>query len=255
MSRLILVVILLAPIIMSGCNTPDSNPTPTPQLLPTETPLPTATIDWFPRTATPTLYVPDATATPVPTMINPGYTSVLVENAFTDPKSWSIGRSKQGNVTLEDESLILAIPGPRSELISLSTFRLPAEFFLETTVDISLCSTDDAYGIIFWRFSEMGTYTFLVNCQGQFRLERQLNSTSAVIADWTFGSRIQPGSPSQHTISIWAEDGTLRFFVDGTPQYEMTTRSSLRGNLGLIARSTSDLPETVIFSKLRVTKP
>lgn len=252
---MLFLLVCLAFIIATGCESRAISPTPLPQPLPTETLTPTATIDWFPRTPTPTLYIPESTATPAPTLINPGYTQVLVENAFADVKNWSTGQSKQGNITLANQALVLAIPGPKSELVSLSTYRLPAEYFFEITVDASLCSTDDAYGVVFWRFSEMGTYTFLLNCQGQFRVERQINASYAVLVDWTVGSRIQPGSPSRHTISIWAKEGTVHFYVDGTPQYELVTRSDLQGGLGLIARSASELPETIIFSDLSVTQP
>ena len=255
MLRSKLLLACMALIFAAGCESRAFNPTPTSQPLPTEMLQPTVTVDWFPRTPTPTLFVPEATATPVPTLINPGYTQVLIEDGFADITNWSTGQSKQGNITLEDKALVLAIPGPKSELSSLSTYRLPGDFFLETTVDVSLCSTDDAYGVIFWRFSEMGTYTFLLNCQGQFRIERQINASFAVLVDWTVSSRIQPGSPSRHTISIWAKDGVVHFYVDGTSQYELQSRKQLQGGLGLIARSASDLPETIIFSNLRVTKP
>lgn len=252
---MIFVLIFLTLIVAAGCESRASTPTALPQLPPTETPKPTSTIDWFPRTPTPTLYVPKSTATPVPTLINPGYTQVLIKDAFADSKNWSAGQSKTGNITLVNQTLVLAIPGPKSELVSLSTYRLPAEFFLEVTADASLCSTNDAYGVVFWRFSEMGTYTFLLNCQGQFRIERQINASFAVLLDWKVGSRIQPGSPSRHVISIWAKDGVVHFYVDGTPQYELQARNFLQGGLGLIARSASELPETVIFSNLSVTLP
>jgi len=257
MLRLMLAMSCLMLIFAAGCGSQkvEQLPTITPQVVPTETQMPTATIDWFPRTPTPTLFVPAATATPIPTLIDPGYTQIQIDEAFAEAENWSTGQSKEGNITLEDKALVLAIPGPKSELISLSTYRLPSEFFLETNVDVSLCSTGDAYGVVFWRFSEMGTYTFLVNCQGQFRIERKINAAFAVLVDWTVGSRIQPGSPSRHIISIWAKDGVVKFFVDGTPQYELQTRKQLQGGLGLIARSASDLPETVIFSNLTVTKP
>lgn len=255
MRHLWFIAVCLTALLIGGCVSSPQEATPTPLLQPTETLTPTATIDWFPRTATPTLFIPEVTITPMPTLIDPGYSQIHIQDAFADSNLWMTGPRAQGNITLDDQTLVFALSGAKSELISLSTFRLPGDFFLEVTAEASLCSPDDAYGIIFWRFSEMGTYTFLLNCQGQFRIERQINESLAVLVDWTTGSRIQPGSPSRHQITIWAEAGSLQIYVDSTLQYTLQTRSNLWGGLGLTTRSAGELPETILFSDLIVTTP
>lgn len=253
--RVSIILLICGVMLVSGCQASQPIIEPSPVVTPTETLTPTATIDWFPRTATPTLYVPKATATPAPTLIDPGYDSVLIENAFDDQSKWTQLTSKEGNITLEEQMLVLAIPDLKSELFSLSAYRLPADFFLEITVDVSLCSDDDVYGVAFWRFSEMGTHTFLLNCQGEFRIERLINTSLAVLKDWSVARRMKPGSPTQHKITIWAESGKVAFYVDGTHQYDLQVRSGLHGGLGLLARSGGNSPETVTFKDLYVTQP
>ena len=92
-----------------------------------------------------------------------------------------------------------------------------------------------------------------IELPGEFRIERLINTSLAVLKDWSVARRMKPGSPTQHKITIWAESGKWRF-MDGTHQYDLQVRSGLHGGLAL-ARSGGNSPETVTFKDLYVTQP
>ena len=251
----VLLLILLLALSFAACQAVPVAVTPTPAPTQTETPVPTATIDWFPRTPTPTPRVIRTTPTSASVLQPPANWQELLKDDFRDPAKWAVGKSSAGTIVIEGNALTLALTGSKAELNSLSTHKLPGEFYLEMTVDTSLCSEDDAYGIIFWRFSEMGTYRYLANCQGELSLERVIYDKQAQLIPWTPARRLQPGAPAKNRLGIWAKQGILYFFVNDTYQFELPARQGLSGVMGVTARSAGDLPQTVIFSDLQVLQP
>jgi len=67
-----------------GCAAPTVLPEPSATPFPSETPIPTATIDWFPQTPTPTRAITQATPNPLQGLTPPAYTSVYIEDNFTN---------------------------------------------------------------------------------------------------------------------------------------------------------------------------
>ncbi|MFZ3069890.1 MAG: hypothetical protein WA110_02040, partial [Anaerolineaceae bacterium] len=179
-------------ITLAACQ-PDSTPTP-PQPSPTatETPIPSATIDWFPPTLTPTLKYSTATPNPLSDLTPPAAGEILFTDDFSNESQWEASSSPAGNVAFGENNLSLAVAGGEADLTSLSTQTLPSEFYLEITVDVEMCSAGDYFGLIFWRFSEMGTYRLLINCGGEIRLERAIFDDTSVLQDWVLARRFQP---------------------------------------------------------------
>ena len=251
--RLAMVFMLAMPLV-AGCREAAVVQTPTPLPTATHTPEPSPTIDWFPRTATPTRQVV-YTPTPERNIEVPAYTNVLIEDGFLDPEAWQLGGQDAGTVDLKDGSLSMAVSAEKGRLNSLSSYRLPSNFYLELNMRTSLCSEDDRYGIYFWRFSQMGTLTLWFNCQGQFSLEREINGGRSVLIPWTNARRFMPEAPARNQLGLWAQDGSLYLFINGVFQTEFKARPDMEGRLGFLAEAAGSMPETVLFSQLRVSTP
>lgn len=238
-----------------GCAAPTVLPEPSATPLPSETPIPTATVDWFPQTPTPTRAITQATPNPLQGLTPPAYTSIYVEDDFTDPQQWELGSSLAGNSAFGEGSLTLALNGTKGDLTSLSTHVLPAEFYLQITVDSALCTGKDAFGLNFWQGSEAGSYRLLFTCDGQMRVERHTENGSAILHDWTAARRFQPNAPARNRIGIWAQAGKVYFFVNDTYQTSIEVRKGLKGGLAVLARAEEGKAATFNFSQLIITQP
>lgn len=157
--------------LLSACVAPEVDPTPLPNTdTATITPTITATINWFPATATPTLK-PTEIIEPTPEM-RPGVGSILITDLLASGSDWGTQSLSAGNITLGNDSLTLAIQQSKASLLSLELKNILRDFYLETDVNISLCRGKDVYGIVVRTISEYNYYRFLVDCQGNARAER-----------------------------------------------------------------------------------
>ncbi|MBG0788748.1 MAG: hypothetical protein H0S79_26970, partial [Anaerolineaceae bacterium] len=96
---------------------------------PTQTLTPTATIDWFPATPTPTLLATIApTAMPTLADVREGVTEVLVSDDFTDQSLWTTPHTAAGNVAYGNNNLTLAAAQNGAYLLSRSRYTLSANF-------------------------------------------------------------------------------------------------------------------------------
>src|SRR3972149_12148021 len=82
------VVLLAMTQLLASCSTLDELFATPIAPTPTETPLPTATINWFPASATPTLQVL-STQPPTPEM-RPGIGDEIISDDFFGPSLWNI---------------------------------------------------------------------------------------------------------------------------------------------------------------------
>ncbi len=241
--------------LVSACQTPTLEATPTTSPTATLTSVPSPTIDWFPATQTPTPKYVQPTPNPLNSLTPPPVGEILVEDGFGSDALWETGKTTAGNIVLEESSLAFALSGRKDQLVSLSPHSLPSDFYLEVSAEVALCSPDDAYGILFWRNSQQGTYHALYNCCGEIRLERTIYDGMSVMQDWISGRRFQPGSPATNQLGIWSDSGTLHFFINDVHQFSFSVRPDLEGKLGLFARSSGESAFTVQFSDLLIYKP
>ena len=246
-------MILLTAWLFSSCTAlPTPEPLP-PTATPTQTETPTPTIDWFPDTPTPT-FLPPATATPVPTRegLLGGITELLVEDDFSDPGLWLTPQNQSGNVAFGVQNLSLAVARPSALLISMSQHTLPEDFYLEISLQTSLCEGEDQIGIIFWEQSASDFYRLLVNCAGQYRLELVQGGSNFVIQDWETASQMQRAAPATNRLALWVYNGTLQFFINDAFQFEAGIAQDQSGDLGVFARTISGSTMTVRFSDLKI---
>lgn len=214
---------------------------------PTETVPPTATIDWFPASPTPTrIILPTLTPTPD---LSPGIGSIIVEDDFSDEDVWDTAASDNGSATLGRNRLTLtAQPG-----YYLSSMRreLPlTDFYAEITARPSLCRGEDTYGLIARGVGGF-FYRFLLTCDGQVRAERISGGTKLTIYE-PVPSGDAPGAPGEVRIGLWAVGSEMRLFLNGRFQFSVTEGTFPTGALGVFVRSEGETPVTVVFSDLAV---
>src|SRR5678816_661764 len=247
MRRLFILLLLFGLPLLSACL--PLNPIPaTEPPLPTDTPLPAATIDWFPASATPTLKVlPINTATPE---MNPGIGQELIKDNFSDKTLWDTVDSGLASATIKDHHLTLAVE-PGVSVASLRrdvTFR---DFYAEITARIALCRADDNYGIIIRSIGD-SFYRFILSCNGLIRVERIKSSVRLLLSESIPSADVPMGAPGEVRIGIWAVGGEMRLFLNGRYQFSIMEKTFPSGAFGVFAQSRGDSPVTVTFSDLKV---
>lgn len=244
-----LIIVIIFAAVLPACAAPPQ-PTPTATLAaPVATELPTATIDWFPATATPTR-LPTMPPEPTPQM-KPGIGEVLIENLLSTTGKWTSGTYSAGNITWDQTSLTLAVQQPKSSLLSLELQKPLEDFYLETSVNISLCKAGDVVGLTVRSQSNINYYRFLVDCDGNARAERVRNGTTTLMQDWV-PSGILPGAPQHVVLGVWVLGKEMRFFANDVHVLTVQDPVFTSGTIGVFARSAGDTPVTVRFEDMQV---
>ncbi len=249
-SLLIFCTVALA-ITLTGCLPETPSPTP---LLPTptvtQTPTGTATIVWFPPTKTftpaPTRYVSPTTDP------RPAVGAALLEDPFTDQKSWFTGRTAIGSIAYGKGELTLAVSTARGALLSLRKTPSLGNFYLTVDALPSLCRDEDSYGLLLRASSNQDYYRLALTCSGRLRLERLKGAKIVVLQDWVSCGQIPPGGMMRSQVGVFAQGQELRIFINGEYQFSVRDPVWESGMLGVFARSSGETPLTVSFSNLVV---
>lgn len=251
----LLMVLLVLLLFLGACG---AKPTPIPEpsaapVLPTTEPSPT--IDWFPRTPTPTPLIPAMPLAVESTRATPLASNVITSDDFSDPQLWQTDNSTAGTVAYETNALSLAVNGGKNTLSSLSTHELPSDYYLEINLDAQMCSPDDQFGLILWNNSSSGTFRIWFSCSGQVMMDRVLPSGTTVLQKWQSARKFQVGSPAANRIGIRSVNNSLEVYVNETHQFTYSPLNKLNGALGVIARSSSELAMTIRVSDLQILNP
>jgi len=247
------VLLIAIVLLISGCTTNETPQSTLSSPTVTQTYTPAATVDWFPATATPTL-IPSATPTSPTTLEDPseGVGNLIIQDDFTNTAWWQSLQSESGNIAFGEGNLTFAVSKPESTLTSLSEHNLPQNFYLEVTLQTSLCQLEDHIGIIIWRESSSNFYQILLNCIGQYRLELMQDGQRYVLIDWSAAAQMQFGAPATNQLALWVYQGDLRFFINGTYQFTERVARDREGTLGFFARTIVGPAMTVKFSDLAI---
>lgn len=216
----------------------------------TETPIPTATIDWFPPSATPTFQV-FPTTTPPPDM-RPGLGTLVVTDDFSDPTLWNVPKSNQASAIMEDNHLTLAAQSG-VYMTSLRTDLLLKDHYAEITARPSLCRSEDSYGILV-RASAVYYYRFGLSCNGTIYMDRLSAGTKLTMQKPIPSGDAPPGAPGEVRIGIWAVGSEMRFFLNDRYQFSIREPSYPTGTIGVFVTSSADTPVIVSFSDLTIQK-
>ena len=242
-------ILAVGSLLLTSCSGSNSSTAVVPTMpLPTLTP--TATINWFPATNTPT---PLSTPRPTPTtVLLPGLGSRVLEDSFSRADNWEISVYIAGQGIISNDQITLSIPDG-SEGATITAFLegfQGSDYFSRATVRLSLCKGRDQVGILFRATSLLDFYRFSITCSGETRLERVVDGQPFVIRDWAFSPDAPLGAPGEVTLGVSASGQDLKFFLDDRFQFAIQDGIFSEGGLGLYLRASSDSPVTVNVTDL-----
>ena len=258
--RKFIFLLLIAALLLTACGAAglaNTQSTQEPALMGSPLPLemgsPTATIIWFPATAT---WTPFPTIVQAPTIQPfPGLGSVIYQNDFSDLKTWSSARP-QGNgsnsIILDRNRLTLAVNSPPAILYSLNNGQPLTNFYAEVTVSVNRCFGQDVYGLLLRAASGAYAYRYVLNCTGQARLEQVRGGSTLPLQAWVPSGDAPPGAPGQVKMEVWASGVEMRFFLNGRYQFSVIDPVFKSGSLGVYANAVSPNGMNISFSDLVV---
>jgi len=214
---------------------------------------PSATIVWFP---------PTATRTPFPTLIAsptleglPGLGAETFSDDFSDPKAWQ-GAKTEGNggnnAIVNRNRLTLAINISPAYIFSLRNDLQLKNFYAEVNVSVNRCEGGDTYGMLFRAAGNADSYRYVLACNGQFRVERLQANKINILQDWLPSGDVPPGAPGEVKLGVWVAGVELRFFLNGRYQFSVLDPVFHNGTLGLFTNTTSPAGMNISFSNLVV---
>jgi hypothetical protein len=213
---------------------------------------PTATIVWFPPTATFTP-LPTMTLSITPTLdVRPNFGSLILQDDFSQPENWTIGEMSAGNVALGKNEISLGISRPPGYLSSMRRDITLDDFYLEITASPSICRGKDEYGLLLRVSPSSDFFRFGLNCAGEARLDRFLSGEASSPKPPEPNGVVPPGAPSSSLLAVWAVERDLRFYVNGIFLFSIRDASLPSGGLGLYVRAAGSEAVTVDFSDLKV---
>lgn len=250
-TRFILVALILTlmPQSLLGCipvNTPVPEIEASPS--PSQTASPTATIVWFPPTATPT---PFPTSIIAPTEeYRPGIGEIILEDDFSSSETWTTGQSASANVAFGKNELTIAVSQPEGYGTSVRQEPVLSDFYLEITASPTLCQGSDEYGLLLRVNSTADFYRFSLSCDGRARLDKLLGGVASSPQPWMESGVIPTGAPSISRLATWVHGSEMRFFVDDFFLFSVKDPMLPTGLIGVFARSREETAVTVNFSDL-----
>ena len=214
---------------------------------------PTATIVWFPPTATWTPFpTPVASAT---VQAQPGLGAQSFSDDFSDPNAWQtakIAGEGGNNVIVNRNRLTVAINVPPAYLFSLRNDLLLRDFYAEVAVSVNRCSAVDKYGMLFRAAGNADSYRYVLGCNGQARVERLQANNVIPIQDWLPSGDAPSGAPGEVTLGVWVAGVEMRFFLNGHYQFSVIDPVFHIGTLGVFANAASAGGMNISFSDLVV---
>ena len=237
-------------ILLASCSTLDELFATPIAPTPTETPLPTATINWFPASATPTLQVL-STQPPTPEM-RPGIGDEIISDDFSDPSLWNISASNQASADIKNNRLTLSVQN-QVYMFSLRQELVLDNYYAEITARPSLCRNEDNYGLLV-RASAIDYYRFVLACNGTVRAERISGGTRLVLQQPLASGDVPPGAPGEVRIGLWAVGKEMRLFLNGRYQFSISDTNYASGMLGVFVNSAGTTAMIVSFSDLTVQR-
>lgn len=236
--------------LLMSCSSLDNLLITSTPVVPTSTPLPTATRIWFPPSATPTPRPFSLTEkAPTPEM-RPNIGGIILEDDFSDETVWDIASSNQASASINNKRLILSA---QSEvyMMSLRHDLVLTDFYAELTAQPSLCKGEDNYGMLI-RASSATYYRYTLACNGTVRVERYSSGNRLILEGPDPSGDVPPGAPGNVRMGIWAVGKEMRFFLNGRFQFSVIDPSFPSGTIGVFARSVGKTPIIVTFSNLVV---
>ena len=241
--------LLAMTLLLTSCAYLDAlNATPIP-ITATETPQPTATIVWFPPSATPTLGVLSTQKPPTPEM-RPGIGTTTLTDDFSDPSLWDTATSDNASAEIDGNRLNLSAE-KKIYIISLRHDFIASDTYAEITARPSLCRGDDSYGLLV-RANAVAYHRFSLTCNGNAFAERISIGKRDVLQTPLPSGDVPRGAPGEVRIGVWAVGSEMRLFLNGRYQFSVNNSNYPSGTIGVFVNSAGDTPVIVSFSRLTI---
>ncbi len=170
--RLIIIFVCYGLFCLTGCSTtPESfQPQTEAAVEPSKTPTPTTI--WFPPTPTFTPFPSPTPGLEATISADLQFGKLILEDNFDQPNSWTFGKFGTGSVLFGQNELSIGINQEGSYLSSLRNGLEFEDFYLELTINPSICRGEDEFGILFHVTPNFDFFRFGINCNGEARLDR-----------------------------------------------------------------------------------
>lgn len=214
---------------------------------------PTAPIQWFPATSTPTLF-PMASITPAPEARS-DVGALISDSELTSTANWSnvSGSNNDPNRLIwQGDALHFAVNEPPSALITLNKNIYTSNFYLEADLTINRCSQNDTYGVSFLAATEKFNDRFVIRCDGNIRVIQVRDSLTLPLLGWEFTGAAPPSAPGVVKVAVWVNNGELRFFLDDQIQFSITDRYYTTGGIGFFVESQDPAGMNIKIENLKV---
>jgi hypothetical protein len=234
---------------ITSTQTLEINPTHTPTLLTSDTPLPMST--------------QTATSQPTPTLpvITPSLPSSDPRSGLGDPtfidrfdsaQNWPIYSDDHVKILIEDGKMIMTARKPDFYNAWVLTWPRTGDFYLEATVESGSCSGKDRYGLIF-RVPDVSVteaYLFGFSCDGMYSIWYWDSQKETDLIDWKTSQFIQPGEGKTNRIGVRAEGNQLSLYANGNLITTLTDNRLKAGFFGTFVGSAQTSNYTVKFDEI-----
>ncbi len=242
------ILLLATTLLISSCSTLDAILATPTFSIPTQTPLPSPTYNWFPASETPT---PGAFSTQLPTPeMRPGLGTITLTDSLTRASLWDTATSDEASAEVLSGQINLAAQR-KVFMYSLRHNLSVNNFYAEITARPNLCRGNDTYGILI-RANAVAYYRFALSCDGNVSAERNSGSKRQELQSPLPSGDVPPGAPGQVRIGVWAVGTEMRLFLNDHFQFSITDANYPNGTIGVFVNSTSDNPIVVSFSDLTI---
>jgi hypothetical protein len=233
---------------LAACASMDSYLAISTPISPTETPLPTPTVVWFPATSTPTLQF-FATNEPTPEK-RPGVQEIFLTDNFTNKTLWDTATSNDASADVNANRLNLSAQSG-FYMFSLRQDLVIENFYAEITAKPGICRGEDSYGMLV-RASAVAYYRFALTCDGDVGAERASIQTRQKLQEPIPSGDVPPGAPGEVRIGVWAVGREMRLFLNGRYQFTVSDTNYPSGTIGAFVQARGETPVVVSFSNLTV---
>jgi len=207
----------------------------------------TPTIQWFAPTPTETRAAQTANA-PTPQM-RPNLGEVILSDDFRAEKNWDTATSNEASAKILNGALTLSAQSG-FYILSLRRETTLSDYYAELSAAPSLCRKQDSYGLLV-RANAVAYYRFALFCDGRVGAEK-ISGGAREVLQKPLPSGDAPLGAGQVRMAIWAQDGEMRFFLNGRYQFAIEDKSYPSGALGVFINAAGDTPVIVSFSNLIV---
>lgn len=232
---------------MTSCETLDAILATPTFAIPTETPLPSPTFNWFPATDTPVPQSAAATQIPVEEL-RPNMGEITLTDKFTRASLWDTATSDDGSAEVLKGQINLAAQS-KVFMYSQRHNLVLDNFYAEITASPNLCRGANTYGVLI-RANAVAYYRFSLSCDGTVSAEKNSVGSRQNLQSTVRSGDVPLGAPGQVRIGVWASGRQMRLFLNDHYQFTISDATYPSGTIGVFVNSAGNDPIIVSFSDL-----